>query len=188
MKTLIINNHTKHIQELVLLFPNSTVFQKEDLGDVDTNNYDLIIISGGSNVPSVVDHPEQYIDEILLIKNSSIPILGICLGSELITYIYGGELVWLSEKHSGPVIMKVKDLSLSGSIGSLELTAQEGHQVGIKSLSKDLISCAYSNHGIEIIKHVSRPIIGLQFHPEMQKDEKLLSWIFNTLKLVNPGL
>ncbi len=184
MKTLIINNHTKHIQELVSLFPNSTVLQKEDLRNADTNNYDLVIISGGSNVPSVVDRSEQYIDEISLIKNSPLPILGICLGSELITYIYGGELMWLPEKHSGPVSMKVKDLSLSEAIGSLEFSAQEGHQVGIKSLPKDLISCAYSNHGIEIFKHVSRPIIGLQFHPEMQKDEKLLNWIFNTLKLV----
>lgn len=184
MKTLIINNHTTHIKELISLFPDTTVLQKENLKDVDIDNYDLIVISGGSNVPSIVDHSEQYIDEISLIKNSAIPILGICLGSELITYVYGGELVWLPEKHGGPVNIKIKDLSLSEAMGALEFNAQEGHMVGIKTLPDDFISCAYSEHSIEIIKHKSKPIIGLQFHPELQKDEKLLGWIFNTLRLV----
>lgn len=184
MKTLIINNHTKHIEELVSLFPNSTVIKKENIKSVETNNYDLLVISGGSNVPTVLRHAEQYFDEIQLIKNCSVPILGICLGSELITYVYGGELQELPEGHNGSVVMKVKDLSLSEAVGSLELGAQEGHRISIKTLPEDFISCAYSDHGIEIFRHVSKPIIGLQFHPELQKNEKLLNWIFNTLKVV----
>lgn len=183
MKTLIINNHTTHIKELLSLFPDSTVLKKEDIKNTDTNEYDLIVISGGSNVPTVLRHPEQYIDEILIIKNTTTPILGICLGSELLTYVYGGELQELPQEHRGQVAMKVKDLSLSKAIGGLEFIAQEGHRIGIKTLSEGFTSCAYSDHGIEIFKHNSKPIIGLQFHPEMQKDEKLLKWVFSTLKL-----
>lgn len=184
MKTLIINNHTKDIEELTYLFPNSTVIQKEGVGDVKTDNYDLVVISGGSNVPTVLRHPEQYLEEIQFIRNCSVPILGICLGAELINYVYGGELQELPEEHKGPVSIKVKDLSLSNAIGALDFEARENHQIAVKNLSKDFISCAYSEHGIEVFKHNSKPVVGLQFHPELQKDEKLLGWVFNTLKVV----
>lgn len=184
MKTLIVNNHTKHIQELSSLFPNSSIIKKEDLKNTNITDYDLVVISGGSNVPTVLRHPEQYINEILLIKNTNIPILGICLGSELITYTYGGELKELPEEHNGEVIIKIKDLSLLNTIGTLEFYAQEGHRIGVKTLPKNFISCAYSDHGIEIFKHTSKPIIGLQFHPEIQRSAEMMNWVFNTFKLV----
>ncbi len=82
MQTLIIDNHTKHLSELVSLFQNVTILKKEEL--VKGQNfdiYDAIVFSGGSDVPTVLRHLDDYILEIEIIKNSKIPIIGICLGA-----------------------------------------------------------------------------------------------------------
>ena len=90
MKTLIINNHTKHIDELRNLFIGADIIDKIDLvnhGTSDFENYDLIVLSGGSgNIPSVFHNPEEYQFEIDLVKYSSVPIVGICLGAEIIAH------------------------------------------------------------------------------------------------------
>ena len=73
MKTLIINNRSKYINELSSLFSNVTILNKENLTkDFDVTTYDLIVLSGGSNVPTVLRHPEAYSDELELIKNANI--------------------------------------------------------------------------------------------------------------------
>ncbi len=183
MKTLIIDNHTKYLEELKSLFSASEVIQKENLQSINPRDFDLVVISGGSNVPTVLRHPEEYKPEIALIKNSTVPILGICLGSELVTYSFGGELCELPENHRGEITLELTDPQLQDVCETTKLLVHEGHHIGIKSLPTNLIPCAYSEHGIEIVRHAAKPIIGLQFHPELDKNEKLIQWVFKTLKL-----
>lgn len=186
MKILIIDNHTKYIKELSSLFSDVTILNKENLTkDFDITNYDLLVFSGGSNIPTVLRHPEKYIFEIDLVKRSNIPVIGICLGIEIICEAYGGELQELSKEHKGSVKIKVEDEELKDKLSSDEIEVIEGHQIGIKTLPENFISCAYSEHGIEIIKHKEKPIIGFQFHPEISNNKKLLDWMFKTLNLTN---
>ncbi len=184
MKTLIINNHSKHIEELKSLFINAEIINKENLDkSINLKEYDLLILSGGSNVPTVLRHPDEYSFEMNLIKETNIPIIGICLGLEIITKSFGGELQELPAEHRGIINLKIEDINLKSLIGSDVLEVIEGHHMGIKQLPEEFISCAVSTHGIEIIKHINKPILGFQFHPEISKNEKLIKWIFETLNL-----
>lgn len=182
MKALIINNRTTHLEELRSLFIDSVVIEKENLdNNLDISGYDVIVFSGGSNTPTVLEHPEYYTSEINIIKQSKIPIVGICLGAEIIVEALGGELYKLPERHRGGVLLKIEDEELKSKIGADNLEVSEGHAIGIKTLPKDFISCASSEHGIEIIRHKARPIFGFQFHPEILPNKKLIDWLFEDL-------
>ena len=92
MKILIINNHTKHLDELRQLFERygetATVDKFELKKDHIYEEYNLIVLSGSSAV-SVKDKPQVYEKELLLIKQTQVPIIGVCMGAELIAYAYG---------------------------------------------------------------------------------------------------
>jgi len=118
-----------------------------------------------------------------LIKEVNIPIVGICLGLEIITKAFGGTLKELPLEHIGPVQLLIEDSNLKSFIGSDALEVTEGHHIGINQLPERFISCANSKHGVEIIKHLNKRIIGFQFHPEVSRNDKLIEWMFRTLKL-----
>lgn len=186
MKTLVINNHSKHIKELSSLFSDVTILDKEKITkNFDITNYNLLVLSGGSNVPTVLRHREAYAFEINLIKQSKIPVLGICLGAEIICEAYNGKLEELPEKHKGIIKLKIKDNKLKSLLDSDEIEVTEGHQIVIKNLPEGFVSCASSEHGIEILRHANKPIIGFQFHPEISNNKKLFDWIFETLKITS---
>lgn len=182
MKTLILNNHTKHISELEILFPESTVLTREALSKgIDPNLFDLIVISGGSGVPAVLNHKNYYSLEEKLILESNVPILGICLGSEIIIDTFGGELTNISTLHKGDMTLTVTDQSLKNSLNADTIIVYEAHCVTVKKLPESFTEYASSEHGIEIFKHNSRPIIGIQFHPEVGKHDNLWKWILEEL-------
>lgn len=176
MKTLIIDNHTKYISELVSIFPGAEVSEKGGIENINFEAYDLIVLSGGSGVLTALNHPEEYINEIKLIKNSRLPIIGVCLGAEILTLAFGGELKELSSEHRGSIRLKILDEDLKVLLKSGAIEVKEGHRIGIKNMPSDFVVCAESEHSPEIIKHKSMPIIGFQFHPEISDNKKIIDW------------
>lgn len=186
MKTLIINNHSKHLSEIEKLFPNSQIISHEDISpDQDLNGFELLIISGGSGVPTVLHHRDYYAIEERIVAKSSIPILGICLGAEVIVTTFGGELTEISTLHRGEIELIITDESLYKAVDTNKIEVYEAHSVRIRQLPVDFTACAHSDHGIEIFKHITKPIIGIQFHPEVGKHADLWGWILKTLQVKN---
>lgn len=185
MKILIIDNHTKYLKELSKSFRATVdIVKKEDFKNSDDlNKYDLLIFSGGHDVPTIAHHPEIYKEELSCISTTTIPILGICLGAEIITYALGGKLKKLDRVYQGGTKIYISDESLSGLLKQNEIEVYECHQWGVDTLPPSMISCAYSDHGPEIIKHSGKPIIGIQFHPEVTQRKEFFSWILQTLNL-----
>lgn len=183
MKTLIINNHTKFLKELQSSFPGIVeILNKEDLPKKsDFVDYDLIVLSGEYEVATVAHHPDQYYKEIELVKKTKIPILGICLGVEIITYALGGELEKLDRVHQGNIKLTIIDQSLIRIFKSQTIEVFECHQWRVKTLPNNMTSCGFSDHGPEIIKHLIRPIIGIQFHPEVTQNQNIFDWIIESL-------
>lgn len=183
MYTLIIDNHSQHLDALKEQFPKNKVITMDFLSRLkDIDIFELIVISGGSNTPTVLNHPEYYAEEIMFIKESTIPLLGICLGSELVVTAFGGSLRELDAKHEGEVTLTIIDPELQSDIGNSIATVTEGHRIAINNMPPEFSICAYSDHGIEIIKHNTRPIIAIQFHPEMSTDAKIIDWARATTK------
>lgn len=183
MKTLLINNHTKHLNELFQFLPGEiVVIEKSDVETIEPNTFDLIVISGGHRIPTVLNHPEEYTTEMELVRTTEKPILGICLGCEIICTAFGGTLKKLEVYERGEVTLDISSESLGSLLDAHTLTMYESHGIGIDALPPDFEICATSDHGPEIIKHKSRPIIGIQFHPEVEVSEKFWEWVLGQVR------
>jgi len=111
MNILIVDNGIVRISELQKLLENHT-YEIMKLGDIDlgiADRFDAIVLSGSSKFP-IFGNEDLYRDEINLIKNSTKPIIGICLGFQLIAYAFGAELKRVDKKIRGII-----EISIVGS-------------------------------------------------------------------------
>jgi GMP synthase-like glutamine amidotransferase len=169
MNILLIDNGSAYITELKRLLSSHNVTHiKYNLADLATaGRYDLIILSGGHTF-SVVNHDLMYEKELDIIKKSLRPILGICLGSQLIAHAYGAKIEKMDYKEHGMVKMEIiqSDRIFKG-IEETSVQVFENHRWVIREVPPVFDVLATSKDGIEVIKHCMRPIYGFQFHPEM---------------------
>jgi GMP synthase (glutamine-hydrolysing) len=151
-----------------------------DLDSVELSKYKLIVLSGSSGFP-VSGHEAELAKEIDVIRFSSVPIVGICYGFELIVVAFGGKLKMLPEKESG--IREVGILNQDDVFkGIATLKVYEGHRWVAEIVPEPLVPLAKSAHGVEAVKHTNRPIYGFQFHPEKHLDETVGQQILNNIK------
>ncbi len=104
MKILIIDNGTRFLPKLVGFAKNSghndvKIAKRNLILNQDVANSDLIILSGSPSNP-VALHPDAYQDEIELVRKTDKPVLGICMGFEIIAYAYGSDLERLENEES----------------------------------------------------------------------------------------
>jgi len=100
---------------------------------------------------------------------ADLPILGVCLGHQAIGQAFGGDVVGAKEIRHG----KISRISHKG--GKLfeglpeDFAVVRYHSLAVKpsTLPADLIADAHTEDGeIMAMHHRSRPIYGVQFHPE----------------------
>lgn len=184
MKILFVDNGTKYSNELKSLLKTAgEVTVINDIARLDnSHNFDLVVLSGGHQ-HSIIGHHDYYQKEINFIKNCNQPLLGICLGAELIAYTFGAKLEHLDKDEKG--IKTITVLQNDGLFNDLkDFKVFESHKWAITKLSDDLLGLAKSQDGYEVIKHKDLLIYGFQFHPEMFENKTVGAKIFNNfLKL-----
>lgn len=170
LKALIIDNGSSYIQRIPSLLGG-------DLFDITTYDsispkvdYDYYILSGGHYYP-IMGHENKYAKEVELIKSTQKPILGICLGFQMIAYSFEASLKRLEIKKQGILDITLLEKSDPLFTGLNAISVYESHRWVVEKLGNDLLPLASSPDGIEIIKHKSKNIYGLQFHPEMFPDQ-----------------
>jgi len=167
MKILIINNGTKYLRNLLNLLPKAKfqIVNREKINLSANYQFDLAILTGGDQF-SVIDHEKIYEQELNFIKKVSQPIIGICLGAQLIAYAFGGRLEYLKKRQKGIYqINSTKENPIFNNIKDYQV--YENHLWVITKLPNSLISLAKSKEGIELFQHKDKMIYGLQFHPEI---------------------
>ncbi|KKP69828.1 hypothetical protein A2X44_05175 [candidate division CPR3 bacterium GWF2_35_18] len=167
MNIIVIDNGTNNLQKLLFLLKNhnTEIINVKKINLKNTSKADLIILSGSSK-NAVVKNKSLYNKEIELIKKSKVPMIGICLGFELISFVYHTELKLREEREKGFVDIEiVNNEAIFKDLPNLKVF--ESHRWYIDRLSPDLVMLAKSESGIEIIKHTNRMIYGFQFHPEL---------------------
>jgi len=121
---------------------------------------DGILISPGPGDPSRLAYLEETVRELLGKK----PIMGVCLGHQLVARALGAETLKLKFGHRGGN-HPVRDLST----GRIQITAQNhGYAVDANSLKDGLeVSHVNLNDGtVEGISHKELPILSIQYHAE----------------------
>lgn len=170
MKTLLIDNGSTLIEKLSLLSPGEETVVSYDEIPQDISPFSLILLSGSSKLP-VYGNEDVFATEIDLIRNTKVPMIGICLGHELIAHAFNSPLTHLKSQHVGMTeIEVVSEHEMFGNKKSF--TVYENHQYGVTEVNHELEVLAKTNHAIAVLKHHVRPIYGFQFHPEHHADKQ----------------
>ncbi len=130
--------------------------------------YNKIVISPGPG------NPNQAGNCIKIVKSlyKKIPILGVCLGHQIIGQVFGSKIVQAKKlMHGKTSIIFSKNLGILKNIPTkFEATRYHSLIIDKKTLNKDLILTAKTLDGIVMgIEHKKYNIHGVQFHPESIK-------------------
>jgi carbamoyl-phosphate synthase small subunit len=120
-----------------------------------------IFLSNGPGDPAALDYAVQAVRDLI---KTGIPIFGICLGHQILGQALGGKTFKLKFGHRG-ANQPVKDLES----GRVEITSQNhGFAVDAASLPSEVaVDRVNLNDGtVEGLRHKSRPIFCVQYHPE----------------------
>ena len=183
MSIIIVDNGSSYTKNLAqfLQVESPTIISYEDLDPHNIPKGTTVLLTGGHQYP-VLWHKKQYGKEAALIKKHKGPVIGICLGFELIAHTYGSHLHLLNERRKGEVTL------IPTGLGPLTIPASvavyENHNWSVQKLKRPLRALARSEYGIEILKHSRKPIYGMQFHPEMSSKNgaALLTAILDQVK------
>jgi len=120
-----------------------------------------IFLSNGPGDPAALGYAVQAVSDLV---KSGVPIFGICLGHQILGQALGGRTFKLKFGHRG-ANQPVKDLAS----GRVEITSQNhGFAVDPDSLpaevSVDRVNL--NDRTVEGMRHRSRPIFCVQYHPE----------------------
>jgi len=127
---------------------------------------DKIIISGTSLKDN--DFLED-LEDFKWIRHLDKPILGICGGMHILGLLFNGELKKQQEIGLTKINFEKEFLGLNGSVEVYEL-----HNYSVES--KDFNVIAKSNYCIQAIKHKTKPLYGVLFHPEVRNKDLLLNF------------
>jgi carbamoyl-phosphate synthase small subunit len=122
---------------------------------------DGIFLSNGPGDPAVLDYA---IDNARQVADSGVPVFGICLGHQILGLAMGARTFKLKFGHRG-ANHPVKELES----GKVEITSQNhGFAVDAESLPPDVAVTHLNLYDgtIEGLRHVSKPVFCVQYHPE----------------------
>jgi GMP synthase (glutamine-hydrolysing) len=188
MILVIDNNETQFMGNIrSILKKNSCRYKVKNFRKVtmrDAKGVDAIILSGGVGSSSDLDSPD-YLEEINIVMRSGKPIFGICLGFEIICHVYGFEVESMPYLEKGVVTIEIREKDLLFKNCSSTMNVFEWHRDKVNNVGKYLKVLATSKDGIEAIKHRTKPIYGVQFHPSLLSDNEGYKTLENFLKLIS---
>ncbi len=136
--------------------------------------------------PGPCDPERAGISKDLILKASekNIPILGVCLGHQAIGEVFGGKVV----RADLPMHGKISEVThngkglFSGLPSPFKATRYHSLIVERNSLPENLHITAWTDDIIMALEHISKPVFGVQFHPESIASEFGHDIIKNFLK------
>lgn len=174
---------------------------------------DGVVFSGGRDIPpdfyGEPPHPNTDTDEAMRRRTEfevalaramaelGKPILGICLGCQLLNVAFGGTLIQdIPSECPGALLHRGEQSFVTHMVrvvrpsllaewlrldGEGEIVVASSHHQAIKVVGKGLRVVAYAPDGtVEAIEATDgKPIVGVQWHPEAQQDEPHAQRLFD---------
>ena len=174
MKIILIDNYdsfTFNLYHYLSSFKiNVNVVRNNKITDKEIikNKYDRIVISPGPGNPNQAGNCLKIVEALY----KKIPILGVCLGHQIIGQVFGSKIIQAKElMHGKTSVIKSKRIGLLKNLPSkFEATRYHSLIIDKKTLSDELEITAETKDGIIMgVKHKEYNIHGVQFHPESIK-------------------
>ena len=136
--------------------------------EIIKKKYDKIVISPGPG------NPDQSGNCLKIVKSlyKKIPILGVCLGHQIIGQVFGSKIIQAKKLMHGKTSKIIsKDTGILKNLPkTFEATRYHSLIIDKKSLSKDLEITAETKDGLIMgVRHKKYHVHGVQFHPESIK-------------------
>ncbi len=138
-----------------------------------------IILSGGPN--SVYGENVPTVERALL---DVAPVLGICYGMQLIAHLEGATVIRAGRREYGRAEVQVKEPAgvFSGFAANEQITAWMSHGDHVDEPPPGYVVTATSaGNPVSAFRHATRPIHGVQFHPEVAHTPRGTDLIANFL-------
>ncbi|MET9461799.1 aminodeoxychorismate synthase component I [Streptomyces canus] len=175
MKTLLIDNYDSYTYNLFQLIAevngeepvvvlNDAVGALPDLG-ANLAGFDNVVVSPGPGHPA---EPRDFGLSAAVLAESPIPVLGVCLGHQGIALGEGGRVGSAPEPRHGHLSTVRHDgRDLFRGLPQ-DFTAVRYHSLAVSEpLPQALEATAWAEDGVLMgLRHRSRPLWGVQFHPE----------------------
>ena len=142
------------------------------LDKVESMDPDMVILTGSNYMLSKSDTRLVFQHEMDLVRKSDIPLLGICFGHQLIGAAYGSEVRDLGStvRQIKEVKLLTRDLLFRGLPDSIRVS--ESHRQALNEVPDGFRHLAESaTSRVEAIGHETRPVYGVQFHPERSDEQ-----------------
>ena len=157
---------------------NDKITSKEIL----KRRYNKIVISPGPG------NPDQSGNCLKIVKSlyKRIPILGVCLGHQIIGQVFGSKIVQARKLMHGKTskIISKKNGILKNLPKTFEATRYHSLIIDKKSLSTDLEITAETKDGlIMAVQHKKYNVHGVQFHPESIKTKLGMKILKNFIRI-----
>lgn len=178
MKTLLIDNYDSYTYNLFQILagingepPTVIANDKLDWEALNEADFDNIVISPGPG------HPGNEADFGVcarVLKDAKVPVLGVCLGHQGMAEVFGGKVIHAPEAiHGRRSKVKHADSDVfTGIPQDFRVVRYHSLVVDPGTLPAELEKTAWTEDGIIMgLKHRTRPIWGVQFHPESIETE-----------------
>ena len=157
---------------------NDKITSKEIL----KRRYNKIVISPGPG------NPDQSGNCLKIVKSlyKRIPILGVCLGHQIIGQVFGSKIIQARKLMHGKTskITTKKNGILKNLPKTFEATRYHSLIIDKKSLSSDLEITAETKDGLIMgVQHKKYDVHGVQFHPESIKTKLGIKILKNFIKI-----
>ncbi len=169
MKTLFVDNYDSFtfnlVQALAKMGTEVEVCRNDEfpLAEIDRLRPDRIVISPGPKRPENAGMSGRIIQRF----GPRVPLLGVCLGMQCINEVFGGRTV------KAPLCVHGKTSAVhhcgKGLYQDLPNPFQGAryHSLVVDRIPECLERNAWTEDGVAMgIRHLSYPIVGVQFHPE----------------------
>jgi carbamoyl-phosphate synthase small subunit len=138
---------------------------------------DGVFFSNGPGDPAAV----KYAIEAAKTLIGTVPIMGICLGHQILSLACGAESMRLKFGHHG-CNHPVKDLRS----GKIEITSQNHNfaidETSLKSTDLEITHMNLNDNTVEGIRHRKEPVFAVQYHPEAAPGPHDPSYLFKEFK------
>lgn len=191
MKThiLLIDNFDSFTFNLVHLIEKVSdvsidVVRNNELLNLDVNRFDAIVISPGPGIPNEAGQLMTFISQNIQFK----PFLGVCLGHQAIAETFGAKLTNLDFPFHG-----VKSEIHTNQKGIFENLPSCFHVARYHSWVVDSdafpteleVTAIDNDQHIMAFQHQTKPITGIQFHPESILSDFSLEMMHNWVNQIN---